>query len=502
MLNFSDNYLIKTWRGQDSLRQRFLSSVINVFLEKIIIKGVQFVRTIIVARILFPHDIGLFGLASLAMTVTEVFTQTGFNSAIIQKEEKEAKRYIDNAWTVNVIRGIVLSFVLFFFVAPLAGRFFDNSSIVPFAQALSLYFLISGFDNIGLVFFQKELRFVRLFTFNVICFTTQAAVVAISAIILQNAWAMVVGLVAFRLVSLILSYVVHPYRPKLNFDFTGARRLFRFGRWITVSSIFGFLISQGDTATIGKLLDPSTLGFYQIAFALGMLPAVEVARSLNSILFPLYSQLQGDLARLKENFLKVSRPIFALAIPASIGLLALAPEVVHFVYGERWLPLVPILYVLIFLGLARSFEYIINPIFLGIGRPNIQTYVLITQAVVMYALIVPLTNTFGPVGTAIAVLCGAFSVQLVYIFRLRSEINIGLKNWLSLVGIPLLAGALMGGFLWKMKQQILISNFAWLIGYVVFGIVVYVLIFILLDRFIGQSKFKKSILELKNLSGI
>src|SRR3989344_7700331 len=111
------------WRGQQSLGQRFASSTLMVFIEKFFIKGAQFIRTVIVARLLFPEDFGLFAIASLTLTLTDVFFQTGFESALIYDKE-DPKKYLNSAWTVNIIRGIVLGVLMYFVVAPLVGDFF------------------------------------------------------------------------------------------------------------------------------------------------------------------------------------------------------------------------------------------------------------------------------------------------------------------------------------------------------------------------------------------
>lgn len=388
--------------------------------------------------------------------------------------------------------------VLFFVVAPWAGNFFNNDAVIPFARALALVFLISGFENIAIILFHKELQFFRMTVYSVSGFFVQIAAVIISAFILRNAWALVIGLIAGRTAFLILSFWVHPYRPKLTFDFSGATRLFKFGRWIALTGVTGFLVSQGDSAIVGRLLDATSLGFYNIAFGLGMLPAVELARSFSSVLFPLYSKFQGDLRRLRVNFIRVSRVIFAVSIPASVGLFILAPEIVRFVYGEKWLPVVPVLYFLIFLGISRAFEYLVNPLFLGIGKPKIQMYVLVVQFLVIFSLIVPLTKGMGMEGTAVAVLIGSVVAALIYFYRLKRDVQIGFRTMGKILGLPVLSSLLMGLVIFYGKGVIPISNIFIFVSYLVAGILIYFSIFFLLDRFLGNSRFYKSLVWIKN----
>jgi O-antigen/teichoic acid export membrane protein len=114
--------------------------------------------------LLAPHDFGLFGIAMLAIATLEAFTQTGFEAALVQKKEN-VKSYLDTAWTISAIRGAVLFFILFFF-APLMANFFYSPQATTIIRVIALSAFLSGFRNIGMVFFQKELEFDKQFLFE------------------------------------------------------------------------------------------------------------------------------------------------------------------------------------------------------------------------------------------------------------------------------------------------------------------------------------------------
>ena len=186
----------------------------------------SFVRLIILARILAPSDFGLMGIALLTMAALNTFSQTGFQTALIQKKE-DIKSYLDAAWTVTIIRGIIL-FLILYFIAPYAATFFKSPKALSIIKVIGFSFLIQAFTNIGVVYFQKELEFNKQFIYQ---FTGTIAdfVVAVSAaVILRNVWALVYGLLAGNAARLIVSYLIHPYRPHLSFDFGKAKELFGF----------------------------------------------------------------------------------------------------------------------------------------------------------------------------------------------------------------------------------------------------------------------------------
>lgn len=480
--------------GQQVARGSFL-----IFFERFVIKILYFIRTVILARLLFPDDFGLFGMAVLAMNVTEVFFQHGFASAIIQKKEN-VKRYLDTAWTVTLIRNIFLAGLLFFVGAPLAGHFFNNGVVVIFARALAIVFVITGVENIGVILLQKEMRFNRKMFYDLSGVLTEVITVIIAAFFLRSPWALVLAMIANRSAYAIVSYFVYPsYWPRFRVDFEKAKEMFRFGKWIGASGIVLFLVSQGDYLVIGKLLDASSLGFYQLAFALGTLPAVELARSLGVLLFPLYAKIQNDKQLLNTSFIRVSRLVFALIIPASFGLAVLAKETVWFVYGGRWMPMAPVLYMILVLALFKALDFMINPLFMGIGKPKVTTGVLVVQSVIMFSLIIPLTQKYGMVGTAGAVLVSSFIAEFILLLKLRKEINLRFRALVKIAALPLVGSLAMAAALHYSKSVISPNTLPIFISYIAAGIIIYSAVLFFLDQIFGRRLYESLIWIKKNL---
>jgi len=480
------------WEDPSDISEGVAKGGLLLFFERFIIRGLFFIKTIIVARILFPDDFGLFGMATLALSIVDLIFQPGMASAIVHEKEN-IKKYLDSAWTINILRGLVLGLLLFFVGAPLTGKFFHNEMAVPLARALSLSFFMGGFLNIGATLLQKEMRFNRIFFYDVFYVVINVGALIAAALILRNVWALIFGMLIAQFADLILSYIFHPYRPKLSFDFKRVWHLFGFGKWIWFSGIIGFLVGQGDNLTVGRMLDPKDLGLYQVAFALATLPAVEIAKAMGTLLFPFYSKIQGDTGRLKEAFVRITRIIFFVTIPASFGLLALAPQAVSFVYSSKWLAMVPALYVLIIYGFFKCFEFLLNPLFLGIGRPKIATFISIIQASFMFVLIVPLIKNFGLIGAAAAVLSGAFAAQAISFFILKKTIDFGAIRFLKTIILPLICSALMLGLIVMIKKVFPIENIFVFIIYIIFGAILYFSLAFLLDKISGRHYYNSLI---------
>lgn len=478
------------WQDDEALGTRAVRGSVLLFISRSASKLILFVRTILVARLLFPHDIGLFSLATLIGTIAELPLQTGFYSAMVQ-EKGDVREHLDSAWTVNVIRGFILAGIIFA-IAPLGGAFFHNDAVTWVARSVGILYIITGFENIGVGMLQREMKFNRKFFYDIGGTVAQVAGIIVAALILHNVWALVIGNIIGRLGYLVLSYVMQPYRPWFHFNLAGAKQLYKFGKWIGISGTLSFFVAQGDALTVARLIDTAHLAFYQMAFSLGIIPAVETVSVLGDVLFPLYANIRDDASRLKSVFLRVAKFIYAFMVPAAVGLWVLAPEVVRFVYGSQWLPMVSILRVVVLYGFIRSFEYLVSPAFHGLGKPKITFFNLLIQSVVMFVLIVPLVHAWGAAGAAVASLTGLIMGQIFLYLNIRKEIHFGLRTFLKSFYLPLIASGLMALVIFWSLAHYVIASFPMLIAYIIGAAIIYFAIFILLD-WIFNNGFKDSL---------
>ena len=199
-----------------SLSQRTVRGGLWVFSLRIVRQLFGVTRLIILARFLYPDDFGLMGIALLTMSTLETFSQTGFQAALIQKKE-DIKTYLDAAWTILVLRGLIL-FSILYLIAPYAATFFDAPEAKLIIRVIGISVLFQALTNIGVIYFQKELEFNKEFIYQ-FAGTLADFIVAISAvIILKNVWALVFGLLAGNAVKCFVSHLIHPYNPRLKFN--------------------------------------------------------------------------------------------------------------------------------------------------------------------------------------------------------------------------------------------------------------------------------------------
>jgi O-antigen/teichoic acid export membrane protein len=384
-----------------SLSQRAIHASFWAFALRIVDRLFQLARTIVLARVLSPNDFGLFGIALLAMAALETFSKTGFQQALIQKKG-DIRPYLDTAWTVQVIRGLVLVLILFG-IAPYAAAFFGEPAAVPLLRVLGLSMLFQGFTNIGVVYFLKELEFHKRFAYMFSGSLFNLCVAIPTALILRNAWALMAGHLAGSFVSFIVSYFIHPYRPRLRLDWGKGRELYDYGKYIFFQSIVLFLLTQGDDAFVGRFIGATALGFYQLAYRFSNMAATEITHVVSQVTFTVYSKLQDEQNKLKRAFTKTLKLTTFVTIPTASAVFILAPEFTKVFLGDKWMPMVPAMQVMCLFGAMRSVGATFGPVYRAIARPDIPLKINIIQLVFLATIIYPLTLHLELLGTAIAI---------------------------------------------------------------------------------------------------
>lgn len=416
---------------------------------KLIRKILSLIRLVIIGRILAPSDFGLMGIALLTMSAIETFSKTGYREALIQKKE-DIRGYLDTAWTVLIIRGFII-FIVIYFLAPYAALFFHSPAVVPIIQVLGFAFFFEAFNNIGVVFFRKELEFNKVFIHRFVGISTNFIVAVTAALILRSVWALVLGLLAEKVVSIIVSYIIHPYRPRFSRDIEKARELFGFGKWILGSSILVFIGEHIDDILVGRVLSATALGFYQMAYRISNMLETEITRVITSVAFPAYAKLQDQAIRLQKAYFRIMRLTMAISIPIAVGMVFLAPEFTMVFLGEKWMSMVIVMQLLAVAGLVKSIISTGSPLFTGRGYPNYEFYMQLIRGLTIIIVIYPLIMYGGISGAALGVILSMVSMLIIWYPLSQKIIRSSWKIYFSTLWPPLFCSLFMAGGLYIAK---------------------------------------------------
>ncbi len=378
-------------------------------------KAVGFLETIILARILAPSQFGAYGIALLALGLLETLTETGVNIVLIQ--EKEIEEYISSAWLVSIGRGLVITIALYL-CSPLIADFFHSSESLFLLQLISLVPFLRGFINPAVVKFQKELKFSRNFWYQGVILFVDTAASIIFTYITKQPIGIVIGLLLGVCVELLLSFFVISPRPSFSFKKEYVSKIFHRGKWITLTTIFNYIFFNSDNIAVGRLLGAGSLGVYQLAYSLAVMPLIEIGNVFAFVTFPIFAKLSHDAKRLKNAFLKTTLSVMALSIPFII-IFVVFPQIFVFILGAKWAPIVSVLPILSLLGMVKAVSGSASVLFLSEIKQSYSTTITMVTIIGMLTTLVPLINRYGIVGAGIAALIGSLLAIPFILFYTR-----------------------------------------------------------------------------------
>ncbi len=365
---------------------------------------ISFLRTVLLARILSPSQFGIYGIAMLFTAFLEVVTETGVNVILIQEKEKIDK-YINSAWIVSIIRGILVALVIII-SAPFVANFFNSPDSIILLYLISAVPFLRGFINPASVKFQKELKFHKEFWYRFSIFSFDSLVAILFAFLTYQASSLIFGLIAGVILEVILSFVFVSPRPNFSLDKNYLFRIFHRGKWITLSGIFNYLFHNFDNIVVGKILGAVNLGLYQMAYSISMLPITDVSDVISKVTFPVYTIISGDKLRLRNAFFKTMFFVSLITVPLGIIMFTYSYEIVKFVLGQKWLGIVDVLRVLVVFGIIRAISGSTSTLFLSVGKQNYVAVVTFVSMLGILISIYPLVTKMGIMGAGISALIG------------------------------------------------------------------------------------------------
>lgn len=423
-------------RGQGFAARVFVSAL-WVLSSKGTSRIASLARLAILARILTPHDFGLVGIAVGINALAEALSTTGIHVALLRTDTPERHTY-DTAWTMGVIRGGLLMAIVIL-TAPLVAAFMEAPAAMPVLVVMALVPCIIGFTNIGIIQLRRDLTFGPEYALQAFGEVTGLVIAVPLALWTRSVWAIVAANVAQAIVRVAASYVIHPYRPRLQLERSEARTLLRYGHWVVTSSILTAALGEGLNLCVGRVLGVERLGLFRMARAVATAPILELVGVLGWVTVGAVARITESAARVREGALEMLSMIGLIAAPLSIGLALFAPELVHLALGDRWTPIVPMVRLLAIGAFAESIVNIAGSLFLGIGLARKQTRVGLIQFILTAALIYPMAAQFGTTGVAFTMLTAALAAATIALYHLRHAAGLRLGEIAVRLACPIAA---------------------------------------------------------------
>lgn len=476
-------------------RNTVVNGLFWVYLENIAAQIVGFIITIVLARLLAPSLFGIIALVTVFINIANVFVNTSFSSALIQKKDANELDYNTMFW-FNLAISFALYFLLFL-AAPSIANYYNNHELVNILRVLALSIPLSAFNSIQVAYVSSHMIFKKTFLSH----SGGALLSGVLGIIMAygglGVWALVwqrLSNVAFN--TIILRLIV-PWTPKIQFSFNRLRPMFSFGWRVLVTGLMFTAYNEVRSLIIGKRYSTADLGFYDRGWSFPKLIASNIDATVTRVLFPALASEQDNSERLREKTRRAAKTSAYVMTPFLFFLAAMSQPLVSVLLGEKWLPCVPYMQIMCFVWWLQPTQTCTIQAIKSIGRSDVYLKLEILNKIVgvgllLYAVFV-LDSVF-----AIAVTMLAYEVFSIITYGIVSHHYIGYKLWHQMADVfqPMVI-ALISSALANVLCMLITNNILIVSIYLVLGLAVYVLIsdFFKLDAYLYVKKSVGSILN-------
>ena len=423
-----------------NLKNQMLSGSFWVFGTNMISRGISFLSTLILARLLTPEAFGIIGYGFLIVSAIGLLREMGFNSALIYQ-----KTEIERAASTSIVFIFLWSMLLYFLVfglAPLAALFFREPRLTSLLRVLTISLILNSLSSIPMSLLSKEINFKRRVIPELLNLTVYGVVTVVFAWLGFNYWAFVIGVLTADLFQLISAMILRPVKFSLKPDIPILKELFVFGKSVMGLGILNFGIRNIDDFFVGRMLGTVPLGIYNFAYRIANIPATNITNVLGKVLYPGFVKIADDTRRLREAFLESLKYVTFLTIPVTLYIILIIPDVVH-LFFPHWIDAIVPIQLIAYFGGIRSIGSGTGSVVLAKGKPELLLPISLTQLTFLAVLLYPVTRFWGLTGVCILV-NASITISFIWSFILvKRLIDISLKSVSKILFIPFLISVVL-----------------------------------------------------------
>ena len=388
---------------------------------KVFIEGLSVTKIIVLSRVLTPRDFGIFGLTIAALALAERLTETGINTFLIQKKDSLSV-YLNSAWVIALIRGVFIAILLIAASIVLPG-FYNEPSLGFFLIVASLVPFVKGAINPAEITFWKNMEYHKEAMFRGFLTLLETAASIYFTLTLRSPIGLIYAILLSAVVEVILSHTLIQPRPFFQANIQRIKEVLHASKWLNLSVVFSFLANTIDNLIVGKVLGTEQLGYYQNGFNVASSTTGDLGDLAAQTVFPIYTSIRGDKKRLSFAFLR-SFVFLAIILAIPPGIILINPTwAVQLVLGAKWLPIVPLLPVLLAAMYIKALNGIMYPLFLAVEHAERNVMILTVQVVALVAFIIPFAQYAGLLGASYAVLGSYVLIQPRFVYFVNKTLK-------------------------------------------------------------------------------
>lgn len=391
-----------------NLKSKTISGFKWSFIDTVSKYFLLFFVSIILARLLSPSDYGLIGIVGVFLGFSRVFIDGGFSDALIRKVNCTIEDY-SSVFMFNMFLATFF-YLLLFFTAPLISIFFKHPQLTNLIRMSSLGLIINASSSVHSVILKKSINFRLLAIISFFSTILSGLVSLIMAYRGYGVWSLVwSGLIQSALSSILL-WLLNKSSIKFFFNVKILKEHFNFGLKIMLGSLINSIYNNVYYILIGKIYNPSLLGFYTRADNFQKLFSDNIDIIVRQVTYPVLSNIQDSKDVLKETYRTLIKYTAFVTFIILLGLFVISKCFIILLIGEKWLPSVHYLQILCFVGLLMPLISININVLNVKGRSDLSLKIVLLKVI----LIIPTLFIGYFYGINVMLISTIFSMCLLY----------------------------------------------------------------------------------------
>ena len=322
-------------------RKMVISNMLWRLAERCGAQGVSFIVSLILARLLLPEAYGVISLITVFTSILNLFIDSGFKNALIQKKDADQLDY-STVFYFNIVMGVLL-YGIMFAAAPLIADFYDRPYMVIYIRAMSLTLVLGGINGVQQAVVARRMQFKRFF-YATLTGTVISAVVGISmAYMGTGIWALITQRLVNQAIDTVFLWFTVRWRPSLRFSMKRLKPMFGYGSKLLLSSFANTLMGNLTGLIVGKIYTAELLAYYDKGKNIPNLVVQNLQAAVQSVLFPVIAGNQNQKEEVKKILRKSILTSTYCIFPCMTGIAVCAEPLVRLLYTEKWLTMTPYL---------------------------------------------------------------------------------------------------------------------------------------------------------------
>lgn len=431
-----------------SLSSQVIKSGFWLQVSRLIQLGSNFIVSVVLARILLPADFGLAGMVTLYGAFVAQFTMLGLTLGIIQKKDI-SQRQLSTLFWINLGFNIFSASIVAG-LAPLAAKYYKQPQMIPLILLYCVSFLISPFYQVHRRLLEKKIYFDKIAKIEVVASIGSGIVGIAMAFAGFGVYSIVWQSIALNLIYMISTRLNIKWNPDFVFSLQEVKDLIFFSLKMKGAKIGNFFERNIDFIILSKLFSATLFGYYSLAYRIMYFPVRRISYVFSEILFPAFSNIQDNIEKVREGYLRSVQIVAMAALPLSVVLAIYTRPLIVFILGKKWLPISGLLFLLSLAGLLQSIETVGDSIYPALNFPQTLLWIEIVRTVVT-GIAVFIGGKMGLFEVAVAILIARILLFSVTLFILNKLVLVKFREFARLIYGPLISCLAMFTVLYFLK---------------------------------------------------